>query len=99
VIEESPPVNLSEFEIMRKISKSRETIRKYENDLMKHEKLSEENQRLAQRLGLDKTSASQALRASEEAAISSKRTKLAEMKAAHNKFVQEHGYPSEVFAK
>jgi hypothetical protein len=90
-------VNFSEFEIMQKIKKSTAAIRRYEKELEKHEKLSAENQLLAQRLGLDKNAESQALRASEEAAVNSIRTKLAEMKVTHNKFVHEHGYPSELF--
>ena len=90
-------MNFSEFEIIRKIKKSTEAIRRYEKELAKQEKLSAENHLLAQRLGLDKNSESQALRASEEAAVNSMRTKLAEMKVTHNKFVHEHGYRSELF--
>jgi hypothetical protein len=84
------------LEIIQKINKSTAVIRKYEKELAKQEKLSAENQLLAQRLGLDKNAESQALRASEEAAVNSMRTKLAQMKATHNKFVHEHGYRSEL---
>jgi hypothetical protein len=90
-------MNLSEFETMQKIKSSTTAIRRYEKELAKQEKLSAENQLLAQRLGLDKKAESQSLRASEETTVNSLRTKLAEMKVAHNKFVQEHGYSSEVF--
>jgi len=90
-------VNFSEFEIIQKIKKSTMTIRRYERELAKQEKLSAENQLLAQRLGLDKDAETQSLRASEEATVNSMRTKLVEMKVAHNKFAHEHGYPSELF--
>jgi hypothetical protein len=90
-------VNFSEFEIIQKIKKSTTTIRRYERELAKQEKLSAGNQLLAQRLGLDKDAETQSLRASEEAAVNSMRNKLAEMKVAHNKFAHEHGYPSELF--
>ena len=90
-------MNFSEFEIIQKIKKSTAAIRRYEKELAKQEKLSSENQLLAQRLKLDKNVESQALRASEEGALNSMRTKLAEMKATHNKFVHDHGYPSELF--
>ena len=92
-------MNFSEFEIIRKIKKSTSAIRKFEKELAKQEKLSTENQMLAQRLGLDKNAESQALRASEEDAVNSMRTKLAEMKVTHNKFVHEHGYQSELFTE
>jgi hypothetical protein len=85
-------VNFSEFEIIQKIKKSTTAIQRCEKELAKQEKLSAENQLLAQRLGLDKNAESQTLRASEEATINSMRTKLAEMKVAHKKFVDEHGY-------
>ena len=90
-------MNFSEFKIIQKIKKSTTTISRHEAELAKREKLSAENQLLAQRLGLDKNAESQALRAAEEATVNSMRTKLAEMKVAHNKFVHEHGYPSELF--
>ena len=89
-------MNFSEFDIIKKIKKSTTAVRAYEKELAKKEKLSAENQLLAERLGLDKNAESQALRASNEATINSMRTKLAEMKVAHNKFVQEHGYSSEL---
>ncbi len=90
-------MNFSEFEIIEKIRKSTTAIRRYEKELAKQEKLSAENQLLAQRLGLDKNAEGKALRASEEATVISMRTKLAEMKVAHNKFVHEHGHPSQLF--
>ena len=90
-------MTFSEFEIIQKIKKSTAAIRRYEKELAKPEKLSAENQMLAQRLGLDKNAESQALRASEEAAVNSMRTTLAKMKVTHNKFVDEHGYRSELF--
>ena len=89
-------MNLEEFEIIRKIKRSTAEICKYEKELAKQEKLSAENQLLARRLGLDKNAESQALRATEEAAASSMRSKIAEMKLAHNKFAIEHGYNGEV---
>ena len=92
-------MNFSEFEIIQKIRKSTAEIRKYEKEVAKRERLSSENQQLAQTLKLDKNAESQALRASEESALKSMRTKLAEMKATHNKFVHEHGYPSELFSE
>jgi hypothetical protein len=90
-------VNFSEFEITEKIRKSTATIRRCEKELAKQEKLSAENQLLARRLGLDKNADGEALRVSEEATVNSMRTKLAEMKVAHNKFVHEHDHPSELF--
>jgi hypothetical protein len=89
-------VNFSEFDIIKKIKKSTTAVRTYEKELAKKEKLSAENQLLAERLGLDKNAESQVLRASNEAIVNSMRTKLAEMKVAHNKLVQEYGYPSEL---
>jgi hypothetical protein len=82
-------VNLAEFEISQKIRKSVMAIRRYQKELAKREKALAENQLLAQRLGLDKNAEGQTLRASEEAAVNSMRTKLAEMEVAHNKLVQE----------
>ena len=90
-------MNFSEFEIIQKIKNSTTAIRRYEKELAKQQKLSTGNQLLAQRLGLDKNAESQALRASEEATVNSMRTRLAEMKVAHNKFVRQHGQPSELF--
>jgi len=90
-------VDFSEFEVIQKIRKSAAAIRRYEKELAKLEKALSENQLLAQRLGLDKSAESQALRASEEVAVQSMRTKLAEMKVAHNNFVHEHGFGSELF--
>jgi hypothetical protein len=90
-------VNFSEFEVIEKIRKSTAAIRRCEKELAKQEKLSAENQLLARRLGLDKNAAGEALRASEEATVNSMRTKLEEMKVAHNKFVHEHDHPSELF--
>lgn len=90
-------MNLSEFETIEKIRKSTTAIRRCEKELAKQEKLSAENQLLARRLGLDKNAEGEALRASEETTVNSMRTKLAEMKVAHNKFVNEHGHPSEIF--
>jgi hypothetical protein len=89
-------VNFSEFDIIKKIKKSTTAVRSYEKELAKKEKLSADNQLLAQRLGLDKNAESQALRASNEATINSMRIKLSEMKVVHNKLVNEHGYPSEL---
>ena len=89
-------MNFAEFEIIEKIRKSKAAIRKYQSELAKQEKASAENQRLVQRLGLDKNANGQALRASEESTIGTMRTKLAEMKAAHNKFASEHGYSADV---
>jgi len=90
-------VNFSEFEVIEKIRKSTAAIRRCEKELAKQEKLSAENQLLARRLGLDKNAEGEALRASEEATVNSMRSKLAEMKVAHNKFVHEHDHPSELF--
>jgi len=90
-------VNFSELVIIEKIKKSTTAIRRYEKELAKQEKLSAESQLLARRLGLHKNAESEVLRVSEEAAVNSMRTKLAEMKVAHNKFVHEHGHPSDLF--
>ena len=89
-------MNFSEFEIIEKIRKSTAAIRRCEKELAKREKLLAESQLLARRLGLDKNAESEALRASEEGTVSSMRTKLAEMKVAHNKLVEDHGHPSEL---
>ena len=90
-------MNFSEFELIEKIRKSTAAIRRCEKELAKQEKHSAENQLLARRLGLDKNAEGEAVRASEEATVNSMRTKLAEMKIAHNRFVHEHGHPSELF--
>ena len=90
-------MNFSEFEVIEKIRKSTAAIRRCEKELAKQEKHSAENQLLARRLGLDKNAEGEAVRASEEATVNSMRTKLAEMKVAHNKFVHEHDHPSELF--
>jgi len=90
-------MNFSEFETIQKIKKSAAAIRKHEKELAKQEKALAENQLLAQRLGLDKNAEGQTLGASAEAAVNSMRTKLAEMKATHNKFVHESGLRLELF--
>lgn len=90
-------MNFSEFETIQKIKKSAAAIRKQEKELAKQEKALAENQLLARRLGLDKNAEAQTLRASAEAAVSSMRTKLAEMKTTHNKFVHESGLRFELF--
>ena len=92
-------MDFSGLTVIQNIAKSTAAIRKYEKQVEKREKLSAEKRILAQRLGLDKTAENRALLASEEATINSMRTTLAEMKITHNKFVKEHGYPSEVFPK
>ena len=94
---EKTPMNFSEFETIQKIKKSAAAIRKHEKELAKQEKVLAENQLLAQRLGLDKNAEGQTLRAAAEAAVNSMRTKLAEMKATHNKFVHENGLRLELF--
>jgi hypothetical protein len=85
-------VNFSEFETIQKIKKSAAAIRKQERDLAKQEKALAEKQQLAQRLGLDKN-------AEAEASLESMRAKLTEMKASHNKFVQENGLRLELFSE
>lgn len=90
-------MNFSEFENIKRIKKSAAAIRKQEKELAKQEKALAENQRLARRLGLDKNAEAQAVQASAEAAVASTRTKLAEMKATHNKFVHENGFRIELF--
>ena len=90
-------MNYSEFETIQKIKKSAAAIRKEEKELAKREKALAEDQQLAQRLGLDRSAESQTVRASAEAAVHSMRAKVAEMKVAHNKFVQENGLGSELF--
>ena len=90
-------MNFSEFETIQKIKKSAAAIRKHEKELAKQEKVLAENQLLAERLGLNKNAEGQTLRAAAEAAVNSMRTKLAEMKATHNKFVHENGLRLELF--
>jgi hypothetical protein len=90
-------LDFSGLTAIQNIAKSTAAIRKYEKEVEKREKLSAEKRMLAQKLGLDKTAENRALLASEDAIINSMRTTLAEMKVAHNKFVKEHGYPSELF--
>ena len=90
-------MNFSEFETIQKINKSAAAIRKQEKELAKQEKALAENQLLARRLGLDKNAEAQTVRASAEAAVSSMRTKLAEMKTTHNRFVHESGLRFELF--
>ena len=90
-------MNFSEFETIQKIKKSAAAIRKQEKELAKQEKTLAENQLLARRLGLDKNAEAQTVRASAEAAVSSMRTKLAEMKTTHNKFVHQSGLRFELF--
>ena len=90
-------MNFSEFETIQRIKKSAAAIRKQENELAKQEKALAENQLLARRLGLDKNAEAQADRASAEAAVTSMRTRLAEMKTTHNKFVNENGLRFELF--
>ena len=90
-------MNFSEFETIQKIKKSAAAIRKHEKELAKQEKVLAENQLLAERLGLNKNAEGQTLRAAAEAAVNSMRTKLAEMKATHNKFVHENGLTLEQF--
>ena len=90
-------MNFSEFETIQKIKKSAAAIRKHEKELAKQEKVLAENQLLAERLGLDKNGEGQTLRAAAEAAVNSMRTKLAEMKATHNRFVHENGLRLELF--
>ena len=90
-------MNFSEFDTIQRIKKSAAAIRKQEKELAKQEKALAENQLLAQRLGLDKTAEGHSLGASVEAAVNSMRAKLAEMKAAHNRFVHENGLRLELF--
>ena len=90
-------MNFSEFETIQRIKKSAVAIRKQEKELAKQEKALAESQLLARRLGLDKNAEDQAVRASAEAAVASMRTRLAEMKTTHNKFVHENGLRLELF--
>jgi hypothetical protein len=89
-------VNYSEFEIIQKIKKSAAAIRKEEKELAKREKALAEKQLLAQRLGLNENVEASTVRAPAEA-LNSTRAKIAEMKAKHNKFVQETGLRLELF--
>ena len=90
-------MNFSEFETIQKIKKSAAAIRKQEKEVEKQERVLAQNQLLAQRLGLDKNAETQTVRASAEVAVNSMRSKLAEMKATHNKFAHENGLLSELF--
>ncbi len=89
-------MNYSQFETIQKIKKSAAAIRKEEKELAKREKALTEKQLLIQRLGLDENVEAPTVRASAEG-INSMRAKIAEMKAKHNKFVQENGVRSELF--
>jgi hypothetical protein len=91
-----PQVNYSQFETIQKIKKSAAAIRKEEKELAKSEKTLAEKQLLVQRLGLDENVEAPTARASAEA-VNSLRAKIAEMKAKHNKFVQENGLRLELF--
>jgi hypothetical protein len=91
-----PQVNYSQFETIQKIKKSAAAIRKEEKELAKREKALAEKQLLVQRLGLDKNVEAPTARASAEA-VTSMRAKIAEMKAKHNKLVQENGLRLELF--
>ena len=90
-------MNFSEFETIQKIKKSAAAIRKQEKEVEKQERVLAQNQLLAQRLGLDKNAETQTVRASAEVAVNSMRSKLAEMKATHNKFAHENGLLAELF--
>ena len=83
-------MNSSEFETIQKVKKSAAAIRKEQRELAKQEKVLADNQLLAQRLGIDKN-------AEAEAAVTLMRTKIAEMKANHNKCVHESGLGLEMF--
>ena len=90
-------MNYSQFETIQKIKKSAAAIRKEEEkELAKREKALAENQLLVQRLGLDENAEAPTVRASAEA-VNSMRSQIAEMKAKHNKFVQENGLRLELF--
>jgi hypothetical protein len=71
-------------------------LHKEEKELAKREKALAEKQLLVQRLGLDENVEAPTVRASAEA-VNSMRAKIAEMKAKHNKFVQENGLRLELF--
>ena len=88
-------MDYSRFETIQKIKKSAAAIRQEEKELAKREKALAENQLLVQRLGLDENVEGPTARASE--AVNSMRAKIAEMKAKHNKFVQENGLRLELF--
>jgi len=89
-------VDYSQFETIQKIKKSAAAIRKEEKELAKREKTLAEKQLLVQRLGLDENVEGPTARASAEG-VNSMRATIAEMKAKHNKFVQENGLQLELF--
>lgn len=89
-------MNYSEFETIQKIKKSAAAIRKEEKELAKREKALAESQLLVQRLGLNESAEAPTVRASAEA-VHSMRAKITEMKAKHNKFVQDNGLGLELF--
>jgi hypothetical protein len=89
-------VNYSQFETIQKIKKSAAAIRKEEKELAKREKALGETQLLVQRLGLNENAEAPTVRASAEA-VHSMRARIAEMKAKHNKLVQENGLGLELF--
>jgi hypothetical protein len=83
-------VNFSEFDAIEKVRKSAAAIHIQQRELAKQEKALAEKQLLAQRLGLEKS-------AEAESAINLMRTRITEMKATHNKFVQDSGLGMELF--
>ena len=87
-------MNYSEFETIQKIKKSAAAIHKEEKELAKREKALADNQQLVQRLGLGTNAETGA---AAEAAVNQMRAKIAEMKAAHNKFVHDNGLGLELF--
>ena len=89
-------MNYSQFETIQKIKKSAAAIRKEEKELAKREKALADSQLLVQRLGLNENAEDPTVRGSAEA-VHSARAKIAEMKASHNKFVQENGLGLELF--
>lgn len=89
-------MDYSQFETIQKIKKSAAAIRKEEKELAKRENALAEKQLLVQRLGLDENVEAPTVRASAEA-VNSMRAKIAEMKAKHNKLVQENGLRLELF--
>ena len=89
-------MNYSQFETIQKIKKSAAAIRKEEKELAKREKAFAEKQLLVQRLGLNENVEASTVRAPAEA-LNSMRAKIAEMKAKHNKFVEETGLRLELF--
>ena len=96
-------MNFSEFDIIKKIRNSTTAVRTYEE-----KELYEEGETLSRKeptasgrdIGLDKECGKPSpscLRT--KPLLTSMRTTLAEMKVAHNKFVQEHGYSSELLVE